>query len=224
MPPHPPTPTPVLKVRFKMTYADDPSVATGLYFAYSGTAPTGAQLTTFAGVLAAEWATAMSPLQASNISLVEIDCEDIGSSTGASGTWTGTHAGTRGGTSLTGQVCVIMNYAIARRYRGGKPKGFFPAGVAGDLADADTWGSSFRALMVAAVEDIVTAGIGAPWTGATIPGTCNVSYYEGFDVFIEPSGRARNISKLRAGGPVVDTVLTYTANPKVGTQRRRISA
>jgi hypothetical protein len=116
-----------------------------------------------------------------------------------------------------------MAHQIARRYRGGKPKSFFPWGVVTDFSSPQLWTSAFAnsatgdyATFIAAVRAIAAGS-------TTLSNYVNVSYFSGSTVVINPvTGRARNVPTLRTGGPVVDSIVASTANTRIGSQRRRI--
>jgi hypothetical protein len=179
---------------------------------------------TFATALSVAWGADIKPLQTSNITMNEVVCEDLSSLSGATGIWTGAYAGNRSGTPLTAQVCALVNFHIARRYRGGKPRMYLPAGVEGDLTDARTWGNTFTAAVVTGINALNAAAAAAPWSGASAIGQVNVSYYLGFASAQNPiTLRWKNYSTPRAT-PLVDVITSASCNPLVGTQRRRISA
>jgi hypothetical protein len=113
-----------------------------------------------------------------------------------------------------------VEYGIARRYRGGKPRSYFPFGVAGDYATDATWSGS----LVTAVNSGVTAfyaaiaalSIGAMGTLAHV----NLSYYKGFTNVTNPSGRERAVPTYRSSA-LLDTVTGYSAKTVMGSQKRR---
>jgi hypothetical protein len=115
----------------------------------------------------------------------------------------------------------MIQFNIARRYRGGKPKIFLPAGVAADISNTNTWGSTFLATANTDWAAFAAAVLAAGWTGAGTLTHVNVSYYTGFTVVTNPvTHRARNVPTLR-GAPVVDTVISYAAEVDIASQRRR---
>jgi hypothetical protein len=208
-------------VRFKLTQGEDMDVLSRLYFQYTGPAPTVAQCNALALVAWNEWSTVMYPYFTPDVSLVEVDVQDLASATGASGNHVATTAGTRSGTRNAAGVAVLLNYHIARRYRGGKPRVYLPALDATDLTDEQTWNPGQLANVVTEWNAVIAGIIAAPWSGATITGHVNVSYYSGFASVQNPvTHRWKNISTPRAV-PLIDAVTAVTGNPRPGSQRRR---
>jgi hypothetical protein len=208
-------------VQLKHTLGADLDLLSRFYLSYSGSAPTAAELNSFCTSLAAAWVSDFKPMCTASCILVEIIAEDLSSSSGASGTWSGSDAGDRGGTTPTASVSALMNFTIARRYRGGKPRVYLPFGNTGDIASPQSWGGSFVTAMNTAWASFITAAVAAVWTGGGTLAQVNVSYYEGFEPFKGPSGRYRNIPTLR-GTPVVDVVSSVVCNSKIASQRRRL--
>lgn len=210
----------VLLVKMFITDGADVNSMTRFHVSYTGTAPTNAQLITYCGSLATAWGADLSPLCPSTIALNEISCTDLSSPTAGVGSSSFTDAGTRTGAPLPAGAAVIANYLIGRRYRGGQPKGYWPFGVAADLATQQNWTSGFLTSMASGLGAFFTSVAGSGWTGAGTLGTVNVSYYSGFTNHTYPSGRTRPIPTPR-GTPLVDTINGISINPKVGSQRRR---
>lgn len=216
-----PTVANVLKMTTIWTVGVDTDVASIHHLQFSGPSPSAANLTTAAGTIRAAWDTNMKALLNSNNVLTTVILQDLTTNTGAEGQSVGSNPGTRTGAQNAGGVAVVMNHAIARRYRGGHPKNFLPYGSATDLQTAQAWTSSFANSMTSGYAAFITAITGLTIGSASTTGIVNVSYYSGFTVVISPTtGRARNVPKVRAS--VSPDVITSTvASTKVGSQRRR---
>jgi hypothetical protein len=118
-------------------------------------------------------------------------------------------------------VAVLVNYLISRRYRGGKPRAYLPWGDAGQLTSRQSWSGTFVTAVDSAFSTFYAAVIGLSAGSTTITDHVNVSYYDGFTVVTDPvTHRARNVPTLR-GTPIVDVILSFAANPRPGSQRRR---
>lgn len=210
-----------LKVSLKFTYQNDTDVVTRFYMAYSGTAPTSAQLTTMAGTLGTNWATIFAAQMSNELTLTEVTITDLTSPTSAIGVSTANHAGTNAGAPLAAGVATLLNFSVSRRYRGGKPRAYLPCGVAGDLFSASAWSTSYISVIQGGwttwISDVIAAG--AVW--GTVSGQVNVSYYSGFTNFTGPTGRTRARSTVRATVPAPDVVTAVAVNAKPGSQRRR---
>lgn len=192
------------------------------HYRYSGGPPNASDLNTAAGTFRSSWNTNLKAFAGSYVSLTGVVLTDINSSTGAQGIDTTAVVGTRAGSELSNATSVLVNYGISRRYRGGKPRQYYPYFTASDMSAGGVWNSTNAAALQTALEAWLTA-IEAISLG-TLSGLVlvNVSYYSGFTVVTSPTtGRARNVPKLRSGGPVVDVINNINVNLKPGTQRRR---
>lgn len=224
----PPLPAagPAIRVSHKWTMQEDTDVQSRIYLSYAGTAPTNANMATFANALATAYGTDLKPLATGTAILVEISCEDLSSLSGAVGVWTGSVAGTRSGGGLPANVATLLNFQIARRYRGGKPRVYLPFGTDTDLNDQQTWSPSFVSAVNSGWSSYITAASAAPWSGASAIAQANVSYYSGHTAYQNPiTLRWYNLNTPRAAGDVViDPIIGHTCNSKYGTQRRRVNA
>jgi len=188
---------------------------------YSGTAPTNAQLNTFCGAVSTAWGTDLKSLGDTGMGLVEVDAIDLSSSTGAVGIDTTVTSGTRGSTVIGAGTCLVVSYRIARRFRGGHARGYWPFGIQTDLNDRNTWKSTFTNAADTGFNAFFTAVAAAGWAAAGTLDHVSVSYYSGFTIVTNPiTGRARNVPTLR-GTPLVDAVASIKSQPQIGSQRRR---
>jgi hypothetical protein len=133
---------------------------------------------------------------------------DLGSSPALPGSATGSSAGSSGDPIISAQVCTLVKHIISRRYRGGHPRTYLPGGGASQLADADKWNSTQVDHMQTAWDNFISAVVGATYTGNTLTGFVNVSYFSG--------------GVLRTT-PVVDSVTGSVVEAAVATQRRRLN-
>jgi hypothetical protein len=155
------------------------------------------------------------------VTLTEIDIVDLSTSSGAIGSSTTAHAGSRGGNMLDASACVIIKKHLSRRYRGGHPRTYLPAGIVSDVATPQTWAGALLASAAGAWVSLMAAIAAHTWSGGTLLNEVNVSYYQGFHNVTLPSGRQTSRPTLRAT-PLVDNVASITANPNIGSQRRRL--
>jgi hypothetical protein len=139
---------------------------------------------------------------------------------GGEGTHTASVAGTDANPGLAGGTATLVNFAINRRYRGGKPRIYLPWGSSAKLQSKQQWMTSYVSAVGTAMDNIVTGYIGSSAGTTTISDQINVSYYEGFTTFTTPSGRVKNLSKLRVT-PSEDIIIAHAVNPVPSSQRRR---
>jgi hypothetical protein len=111
--------------------------------------------------------------------------------------------------------------AQGRRYRGGKPRGYWPLGTATDLQTRQTWTSDFTSAAVTILQNIYSQNNDQSADGCTITNQVNVSYYGPPNRIITGStGRVRTVSTVRAV-PIVDSVTAVSINDRLASQRRR---
>lgn len=212
-------------VRVRLDYTDNAGTLAGsrFYLSYSGAAPTGGNCTTLAGDIAAAWDTHLAASVNEGIALTEVDVLDIATETGLSGQWSGSNAGTDSSNQLPSQCAVNIEFNIARRYRGGKPRMFLPPAGNDALATADkftnTYIDSVNTAMVAFIGEIAALSIGSVGTLAHV----NLSYYKGFTNITNSSGRERAVPTYRSVA-LADSVLGYATKAVIGSQRRRRTA
>lgn len=219
-PPLPPNPT----LRVQLVYGLVPAEGgSRFYLEYSGTTPNGGTCTTLAGDIAAAWGTHLGPLCSSEVTLTAVDVLDITTSGGSSGVWTGSTAGSLSGGSMPNQVAVNIEYDIARRYRGGKPRMFLPGGTVTQAENDSQWLSAFVTDVNTAVAAFFTEVKALAESGTNITNHVNLSLYEGFTNITNSSGRIRAAPKYRTTA-LEDTVEGYAAKQLFGSQRRRRAA
>lgn len=212
----------MLKIEHLMSVGNDGSAMVRWFVAYTGTAPSDSVCNSIAGACAAAWATDLAPLANTDVILNEITVTDLTSPTSGRGVWSGSHAGTRSTTTLPGATAVLINMPIARRYRGGKPRSYWPFLGGTDLLTAQQWESSAVTAVEGGLESYLTAVYASGSGGTTVSTLSNVSYYSGFTAVVNPiTGRTKDVPKLRTGGPVVDAIISLVCNPKPASQRRR---
>lgn len=220
--PSPPVAPNVLRVRFGFTVGEDVNALSALHFKWSGTAPTAAACAAIASDMQGDFATFAEPLMDESTKLTSTIVQDLTSSTGAEGEFTGTDAGTRSGDELPAEAAALWNHRISRRYRGGKPRSYWPFGVESDLEDRQTWASAFVSAVETGWGTFLTNVAGRPsHDGVVVGALCSLSIYEGFTVVTNPiTGRARNVPTYRSSA-IIDPIVSGSLNIRVGSQRRR---
>ncbi len=211
---------PCVRVRLIYTPGAAGEAGSRFYLSYSGSAPSGANCTTLASDVASSWASHIAPVVNEAFTLTEVDVLDIATDTGLSGQWTGSNAGTRSGTPVPTQVTTNIEFDIARRYRGGKPRMFLPGGVMADISTNATWEGSFLSAVNTAVGNFIDVIEGESIGSMGTLQHVNLSYYKGFTNITNSSGRERAVPTYRATA-LHDNVTGYAAKAVMGSQRRR---
>lgn len=217
-----PSPGQVVRTTIVHTNGADVDCVTRFYMKYAGSVPSAADLVTMSAAVEATWAGGAKAYYGGFVTLTNTICEDLSSTTGASGETGSSTVGTRAGEDLPASAAAVINYEIARRYRGGHPKGFWPSMTDADISTPQQWAAGSLAALLASGQSIINAVIAAVWAGAGACEQVNVSFYEGFTSYQNPvTLRWRNVPKIRAV-PVVDPVIALTARQRIGSQRRRL--
>lgn len=212
----------VLRVIYAQTVGADAEVIDRIYLKYSGTAPTNASCVTIAGLIHASYVTELVPMLNAANAIRAVEVTDLTTTSSGQGTSSSTVSGSRSGGELSAGAAALLNFSIGRRYRGGKPRAYFPFGSAPDLQTPQTWTSGFISALGVAfqlhVDDLLAITTG----GIVITGLVNVSYYSGFNtVGPDAEGRFRYPPKPRTAAITPDAITGFAVNPKVGSQRRR---
>jgi hypothetical protein len=210
----------VLSTQLHWNDGTDGNVSSTMFWRYGGSPPNSADCSNFAVTLENAFA-AENALWDTRTELTGCTATDLSSNSGGVGSSTGSTNGTLGGDTLAGGTAVVVSYLITRRYRGGKPRNYFPWGDSNSLNTKQLWLPAYVASVAAGMASAISAFIGTVEGATTISAHVNVSYYEGFTVVTSPTtGRARNVPKLRTT-PVVDDIVGRTVLGRPGSQRRR---
>lgn len=210
----------VLKCQLLWSDSSDANVRTTQFYRYSGGPPNATDCNNLAADIYGNMA-AMDGQWSPTTQLTGVEVTDLTSSGAAQGLHSQSTSGIRAGTDLAGGTAVVVGYVITRRYRGGKPRNYFPFFTSSDLTNRQTWAAGDLTALDSALATYFSATIGSTSGSTTITDHVNVSYYDGFTVVTSPTtGRARNVPKLRTT-PVVDVITSFGARPQPGSQRRR---
>ena len=197
-------------------------IVTRWYETYTGSAPSSSQLTTFCGDVHTAIATNLGYATSEVLDLGRVHAIDLSSPTGAEGDDATSTAGTNTDPPNALDVAQVVSYEIARRYRGGHPRGYWPLGSAVALDNPQRWDPTYLASIQTNMGVVFAAVASAVWSGGGTLQHSNVSYFNGFTVITDPiTGRARNVPTVRVT-PLIDAVTSYIARSHIGTQRRRL--
>lgn len=215
----------VIRVDFHHSLQADLNISTRTFWRYTSNAPSIADMNTLASHVATQWNTNLAPLAPTQVILTEVVVTDLTSASSARGSAAVSHAGTRGSNPNTINDTLLLNFEVARRYRGGKPRTYNPWGVEGDIGSAQQWAAAFITAAENGWSAFQTNMTGFDFGATQLGAQCNVSFYEGVNLPITlPSGRVKQSSAVRSGNALVDTITSFSANPYIGSQRRRVRA
>lgn len=216
----PPPASPCVRAQLVYHHVEGTEAGSRFFLSYSGAAPSPANCVTLANDIVTAWGADIASLVAPDWTLQSVDVLDIATSGGASGISTSTADGSRSGDALPFQVATNVQYEIARRYRGGKPKMYLPPGVWTDTLTGATWQNAYVAAVQSGVPAFFAAieadTVGSMGTLAHV----NLSYYSGFKNIINSSGRERAVPTYRTAA-LLDTVTGYLVHAELASQRRR---
>lgn len=218
-----PSPGNIIRIQMLHHLGADLAAGSRIYLAYSGGTPNSAYLANLANQTQTDYGTYLAALLSSAFAMNECIALDLSSSGGAEGLSSSVVNGTRTGTYMTAGQCVVLNFEIVRKYRGGRPRIYMPWGVQGDLATTQAWSTTFTTAINTAWGNFMTALLSYSSGGITLNQHVSVGYYGGFTNYTGSGGRA----KVRANvlsTPHVDNVTTHSARQVVGSQRRRLTA
>lgn len=212
-------------VRVRLAYKSPAGTLGGsrFFLGYTGSAPTAANCLTLANDVATHWESSLANLTTTDWELTEVDVLDIASDTGASGVAGVSSFGLLSSPALPDQVASNCEFQIARRYRGGKPRMYIPPANEAQLANNNSYTSTFATDIATQCSNFFSAlealSIGAMGTLSHV----NLSYYKGFTNITNSSGRERAVPTYRATA-TVDTVTGYVGKTLLSSQRRRRTA
>jgi len=188
-----------------------------LYFRYTGGPPAPADVAALAADIITAWTAWVPPLQNTSIVMRDVVVTDLSSTSGAEAKVPATVAGTRAGVQQPANVAVLVSYPVVTRYKGGHPRTYLLAGVAGDTLNASQWTAAFVTNVTTDWRSFLTAVIGSTSGTTTIAALSAVRYY---GKFLPNSGPPR----YRLTTPVASDLVVNqaTVDVEMASQRRRI--
>lgn len=210
----------VVRVDFHMEETDSPNMQNRWFFNYSGTlSPTDA--ITWVANLRAAYGAHMGLHMSNQVTVFKTQLTDLSSASAAQVVDDTTAAFGAGTTADIAGLSAVIQFKIARRYRGGHPRIYLPGVRTGDVINLNELAPALVSNLITDLGAFITAvTTGQPAAIGTIQ-QVNVSYFLGFENITLPSGRVKSVPKLRAT-PVTDVVTGYGINPVIGMQRRRL--
>src|SRR6516162_9032191 len=132
----------VLKYRWVQHVGADTDISSHLFY-FVGSTASQANVDSAATAAHNAYVASFVPLLHNLSSLVEVTVTDLSSASGFIGTNSTGAAGTRAQGEVPASACALLNIPVARRYRGGKPRVYWPFGSAPDISTPQTWSTAF---------------------------------------------------------------------------------
>lgn len=223
MPPLAPVPN-VARIDIDFGLEGDPVAGCHLFFESNGTVPTVANLDSIAAQVATAYSAHLNAHLAATRTCNEVVVTDLTSPTSARGS---AAVGASGGGPSVDQVAglaAVINYPIARRYRGGKPRGYWPLTSTLVLTTAGVWSGGSAATLTTDFQAFLAAVLASSAGSYSFLNHVNVSYFQGFtNVAYGSPTKYRRVPTPRSPGPITDVIAPGTAivSEIPGNQRRR---
>lgn len=183
------------------------------YLQCVGALPNVADLSAMATSIGSAWNTNIAPLCHANVTMNQVDMADLSNRGAAIASVTAlAHPGTRAGSDNANQIAMVVSWKANRRFKGGHPRSYLPAGVQADILTGRLWVGTFQTLATTSVRAYRTALNALTSTGAT--------YRMVYMRFIthDPVTKA----KLYVTPPEPYTITDGLVHGRVDTQRRRL--
>jgi len=212
MPVLPPAPLGI-RVIFKGTYQGS-NWANIMYVQYSTGTPTVADLNTLAASIGSNYRTNVMVNSVVTCHLTSVTLVDINTDSGNAGVDLTDRTGPVALTGMPVQVCQVLSWKIARRYRGGHPRSYIAGISDSQRADFRTWSVASKNALAAGGLAFITAvnALSSASTGQLTLGT--YSYYHGVDpVTHKPILRTT---------PLFQKYIGTGVDGRIDTQRRRL--
>jgi len=158
-----------------------------------------------ATAVAAEGA-ALLALWGADTTFIGSTVTDLSASTAPESFASGEAEGTRAGDPLPANVAVLESYTVARRYRGGHPRTYWPWFTADDVENPQTWNTGSVSDAQTAAGLLRAAATGVSESGFTVGSQVQVSYY---------------LAGALRVTPVVDVITAANVDSVIASQRRR---
>lgn len=215
----------VLKYETVFQIGSDTNVRTRMYFTYAGTPPTASDCGALATTAATYASNNMPQVLHPDNRFSEVTVTDLTTPSSAFGSHAAANPGNMTGAPLSANACVLQNFTINRRYRGGKPRCYWPFGDSISLATPQTWTPAFINTVGSILTGYIGAITGSASGGTTVNNHVNISYYSGFTPVVDGvTGRTEDRPKVRTTAIPPDVITGSLVSSLVGSQRRRIRA
>jgi len=209
-------------VRFSFAVGGNTNVIVRQFWSYTGTPPDDAAATIIAARFHAAASGNFPAVMNQDNSVTAVTVIDLSTAAGGEGTATGDTAGSLTGDPLSAGTALLQSFKIGRRYRGGKPRSYWPFGDSTSLLTPTAWQTAFVSSCTTQLDGYALYVEGFVTGGTTVGVQYNIGYYQGF-VYTAPDPITHRI-KLKPVALLVpnqDPILSYGIDPRPASQRRR---
>jgi hypothetical protein len=209
------------RMRFEHAIGTDVDVGTHI-FLNTVQVPTQAHLDSVVNAAHASYAASCAGLLHNQARLTLVSATDLSDPAGPFSENAVEVAGTRAGAPHPANACALMTIPIERRYRGGKPRAYWPWGSQADVATPQTWSTAFLDACLVGWNDLITAILTDLRAWASASQMCSISYFSGRSWVPDHLGNYHRIPTPRPV-PKVDFLKSdpFFA-PVIGSQRGRL--
>lgn len=189
-----------------------------LHFFKGSTSPwTQSDAQTVANTLFTQWSNTWKNQHSSNVVYNSVAVVDLTNNTPVSATSVGASVTAIGTGNTSPSLALMVQFNIAKRYRGGHPRCYLIGFESGALtASEDQWISAALTAAASGFSTIMTNLVTA------LPGITHCVPTYTYTTTVSPDGK--KIIRTKSGYVAQYTVSSYTANPPVRHQRRRTTA
>jgi hypothetical protein len=204
-----------------MVVADDLNAINRFYMVGSPS-PTTTDMALTPSLVRAAWihAGSLQAMHDADVTLVRVDVTCLTTPTAGQATGSFGDAGTNSGNPLPPGTALVIKFKTPRRYRGGHPRAYMTGLIREGMTNPSEWLPAYMANWATAWSTFIGQLVATTPGSINWSGQVNISYFAGFHNVTYPSGRVRSVPTLRAV-PVIDSVLSYSVNPRPASQRRR---
>jgi len=219
MPPLPDVPG-VIRVDIKYTNATDLDILTRLHFRFAGGPLTNGQAAAWAESIVAS-AAGLDAWMHEDTEITLVTVTDLSTSSAGVGSYPADITGSLTGGLIALGTAFLVNYQISRRYRGGRPRNYLPAGDAAVLETSRSWTTAFQTVVTNSWNTFIADCITDAPSGITDVAHVNVTYYgpPNYTKGVLPERVKTYSTKLAV--PIVDDINSTTYSLIPSSQRRR---
>jgi len=179
------------------------------------------EIQSLAAATSQAWGNHAVAISTTEVTLRTTTATDIGSATPVIGIDSNQHVGAIAGGTQTASTCAMMSFHINARYKGGHPRCYLPWGAPLNQSSEYQWSVSFQTSANNAIAGMINDIRGnVPPRGSSLVSHVVPRY--NYQVVDDPVHH--KYLRQRVSLKAVNIITSYSLNPTLGTQRRRLHA